>query len=317
VKNELINIFKKNNDYLSGEVLSKNFSLSRASIWKSIEELRKEGYVIKAVPHLGYKLESIPDRLLEREISYQLNTEIIGKKIFSFESIESTMDYAFGLGVKGESEGTIVLGETQTKGRGRLGRTWESPKYEGIYASIVLRPKMAIVDVAKLNLLIAVSVCEAINKAAKVATTIKWPNDLLIGGKKVAGFLTEMSAEMDRLNFVVIGMGINVNNLENALLPNATSLKEHSEKKLSRIKILQEILRSTEHWYDIVQAQGFDPIVTRWKELSSTLGRRVRLSDQSGDLEGEAIDIDQYGGLMIKNDDGVLIKRMSGDVVEV
>lgn len=317
MQDHIIHFLKKIDGYLSGEEISRDLKISRAAIWKNIQELREEGYDIVAVPHLGYKLISSPDKLLPREIQFNLGTKILGKKIIYEDVCPSTMDVAFRLGFEGAPEGTIICAEGQNKGRGRLGRSWSSPKSKGIYASIILRPSLPPNTVSQLTLLSAVALCEAIKKTCGVQLFIKWPNDLLVGNKKLAGILTEMSAEMDRVRFVVIGFGINVNTPVNLLPSTATSLKNEIHLSVSRVELLQEILRSLEKWYEVLQAQGFARIIERWKEYSITLGRRVRVEGIREHMEGEAIDVDQEGSLIIRSDSGIKFKRMAGDVVFV
>jgi BirA family biotin operon repressor/biotin-[acetyl-CoA-carboxylase] ligase len=317
MRNKIIHFLKTADGYLSGEEISRNIKISRAGIWKYIQELREHGYDIVAVPHLGYRLITSPDKLLPAEIQFGLGTKTLGRDVRYFDSVASTMDVAFALGVEGASEGTVVCSESQTKGKGRLGRNWISPKSKGIYMSVILRPQLMPADLTQLTLLSAVALCEAVKKFCDVPAKIKWPNDILVHNKKLAGILTESSAEMDRVRFVVIGIGINVNMPLSQLPPNSTSIKNETGKKSSRIILMQEILRSLEQWYFTLGKKGFVPVITRWKELSSTLGRRVRLVDPSGDVEGEAVDLDQYGGLIIRGKNGVKVKRMNGDVFQI
>jgi BirA family biotin operon repressor/biotin-[acetyl-CoA-carboxylase] ligase len=317
VRDQILQYLKKAEGYLSGEEISRHVNMSRAGIWKYIQELREEGYDIVAVPHLGYRLLSRPDKLFPSEIQSELKTKILGKDIKYFDSVTSTMDIAFQLGVEEAPEGTVVCAENQTKGKGRLGRSWVSPKGKGVYMSVILRPKLVPADLTQLTLLSAVAVCEAVGKFCPVPVKIKWPNDILVNNKKLAGILTELSAEMDRVRFVVIGIGINVNTPLSQLPPQSASIKSETGRKACRIDLVQEILRSLEKWYMCLQAQGFSPVITRWKELSSTLGRYVHLVDQSGDTEGTAVDLDEYGGLVIRSDTGLTVKRMSGDIVQV
>jgi BirA family transcriptional regulator, biotin operon repressor / biotin---[acetyl-CoA-carboxylase] ligase len=315
-QNQIIELLKTTSGYLSGEEISRQFKISRAGIWKNIEELRKNGYDIEAVSHKGYKLKSTPDKLLPREIQFKLNTSVIGKDIIHFETIESTMTHAFQLGVDGREEGVVVCAETQTKGKGRLGRPWVSPKGKGIYLSILLRPQLHPTEVAKLTLMTAVAVLEAIRETTGLDAKIKWPNDILIKGKKVVGILTEMSAEMERVRFVVVGIGINVNTPVTALPETGTSLKHELGKDVDRIKIFQSILRKMECWYERSE-KGFDDMIARWKELSSTIGSRVKVQDMDKEIIGTAMGLDEYGGLIIRYDSGKIIKRMTGDVVEI
>lgn len=317
MQSQILNFLKKSEGYLSGEEISQHLKISRTAVWKHIQELREEGYDIAAVPHLGYRLISSPDKLTPGEIQFGLNTKIFGKKIYAFDSLDSTMDFAFRLGTEGAPEGTVVCAEGQTKGRGRLGRSWSSPKAKGIYASIILRPALPPSVVSQLTLLSAISLCEAVKKICRLKASIKWPNDILVGDKKLAGILTELSAEMDRVRFVVIGFGINVNSPLSMLPPSATSLKNEIHSSVSRVEFMQEILRHLEKWYCILKEQGFSKIVERWKELSNTLGRRVRVEGIGEYIEGEAMDMDENGSLIIRNDAGIKFKRTAGDVVFV
>jgi BirA family biotin operon repressor/biotin-[acetyl-CoA-carboxylase] ligase len=315
MQNKILHLLKKNDGYISGEELSHALKISRAGIWKYMQELREHGYEIVAVPHLGYKLLSSPDKLFPEEIQFDLKTKILGKRISYHETVPSTMDVAFQWGMDGTPEGTLVIAESQTKGRGRMGRGWSSPKGKGVYLSIILRPPLPPTQVAQLTLLSAVAVAEAIEDKTGMLPQIKWPNDLLLHHKKVAGILTELSAETDRVRFVVIGIGINVNTPLNSLPPHATSLKQEAKRHFSRVALTQDVLRKMEFWYGRLLGEGFSSILQRWKELSLTLRRPIRISDASGHLEGEAIDIDTDGGLLIRCDTGVIVKRMAGDVV--
>ncbi len=317
MEDKIVQFLKSADGYLSGEEISRDLKMSRAAVWKHIEELRKDGYEIVAVPHQGYQLLSSPDKLLPVLVQSGLQTKILGKEIIYQESVESTMDIAFRLGMEGAKEGTLICAETQTKGRGRMGRSWSSPKEKGIYFSLILRPKASPTDTAKLTLLTAVALCEAVTKETGLKPVIKWPNDVLINNRKLAGILTELSAEMDRVRFVIIGIGVNANTPLNLLPANATSIKNELGQPVSRIKLLQEILGSLENWYEIFKVEGFNPVVKKWKQLSVTLGKRVRVVDSGGTIEGVAMDLDQYGGLIIRDDSGMKIIKMAGDVVQV
>ena len=317
MQEKILEALKKTEGHLSGEELSENLKVSRAAIWKYIQELRSLGYDITAVPHLGYKINGCPDKLFPAEIQSNLNTKILGKKIIHHDSISSTMDEAFKLGSEGTTEGTVVVSETQTKGRGRLGRNWVSPKGKGIYCSLILRPNLSPNEVACLTLLCAVAVSEAIKEICGVMAYIKWPNDLLINYKKVAGILTELNAETDRVKFVVIGIGLNVNTLKSHLPEGSTSLYLAAHRRISRVELLQEILRCIEKRYLELKTKGFDSTIEKWKELSFTLNKIVRVVDASGTTEGEAIGVDSDGGLLIRKNSGIVVKKMAGDVVQV
>ncbi len=311
----IIQFLKEADGYVSGEEMSETLKISRAAVWKYIDHLRKDGYDITAVPHLGYRLVSVPDKLLPHEIQFALNTKTFGKNIITHDVVGSTMDEAFRLGMEGVPEGTLVCAETQTKGRGRLGRVWSSPKGKGVYCSLVLRPHLPPGQLAQLTLTAAVALAEALHNASGVDVSIKWPNDILVGGKKLAGILTELRAETDQVNFVVVGIGININTSASQLVEGATSLKVEGGRSFNRVEVLQEILRSFEKWYAVLCSGKFDQIIKAWKARSSTLKRRVRVTDPAGTIEGMAVDLDTDGALLVRRDSGVIVKKVAGEVV--
>jgi BirA family biotin operon repressor/biotin-[acetyl-CoA-carboxylase] ligase len=317
MKQKILRYIRKSNTYISGEELSRILDISRAAIWKYVQELRQDGYEIEAVPHLGYRLTGLPDRLLPEEIRFGLDTKIIGKNIYYYETVNSTMDIAFNLALSSSLDGIVVCSEAQQRGRGRLGRSWISPKSKGIYLSIVLRPSFSPNETPKLTLLAAVAVAEAIRQAAGIICQIKWPNDILVNGKKVGGILTELNAEMDRVKFVILGIGINVNTKKTSLPSGATSLKEEKGDAISRLELTKNLLRQIDSFYSLFQKEGFIPIVEQWRVLSSTLGKRVKVSYQNRSIEGEALDIDKDGSLLIRNDLGFIEKIYAGDLVKL
>jgi len=314
MQTKILNFLKKNSEFVSGEEISSNLKMSRQALWKHIEALREEGYDISAVPHLGYKLISSPDRLFASEIKSGLNTKIIGKNIYYFDSLASTMDGAMQLGIKSAPEGTIVLAETQSKGRGRMGRDWVSPKYKGIYFSLILRPQIPPQQLPILTLLTAVSICEALESNYSLEAKIKWPNDIFIENKKLGGILTELNAEMDQVRFVVIGIGLNINNDRKSLMPSATSVFAEKGEIFNRVKILQLILKSIEENYFLLKSKGPDFIIDRWRHRNITLGRRVKISFHKEHIEGQAVDIDSDGALLLRKDSGITQRVTAGDV---
>ncbi|MCX5695487.1 MAG: biotin--[acetyl-CoA-carboxylase] ligase [Candidatus Omnitrophica bacterium] len=315
MQNKILGLLKKKEGYVSGEDISAHLKISRQALWKHIQELKDKGYLIEAVPHLGYRLSASPDKLFEFEVARDLNTTILGKKIFYFETLSSSMDKAMELGVSGAASGTLIMTETQTKGRGRLGRVWFSPKYKGLYFSLILRPDMLPTQASILTLLSAVSICEAIKEVSGIDAQIKWPNDILVHNKKIGGILTQITAETDKINFVNIGIGINVNNDKKALISTATSLKEQKKEEVSRISLLQEILRRMEANYLALNKKGSGPILEKWRQYATTLGRRVKIYCRSKHIEGEAVDIDTDGSLLLRRDSGFVEKVSAGDVV--
>ena len=314
MKEKILDYLNKKHDYLSGDQISKHLGISRQGLWKHIQELKDSGYQIAAVPHLGYLLESCPDRLFVFEVARGLNTKFMGKKIHYFDYLTSTMDLAMQLGMNGAPSGSIVLAESQTRGRGRLGRGWFSPKYKGIYLSLILRPKILPAACPVLTLMSAVSICEAVKEVVGLDAQIKWPNDLLMHNKKIAGILTEMNAEVDKVNFVVIGIGLNVNNDQKSLIAGATSLKQQQGTQINRVVLLQEILRRLENNYLFLEDKGSNEIINKWRNFTLTLGTRVKVDYQNKHLQGQAIDIDADGALLIRKDSGLIQKISSGDV---
>ena len=315
MQDRILDYLRKKDEYVSGEEMSEHLNVSRQALWKHIQALKDSGYDIEGVPHLGYRLKGSPDRLFPAEISHHLHTKFIGKKIYYFDTLPTTMDVASELGVKGCPNGTLVVAEFQTKGKGRLGREWFSPKHKGIYASLILRPELAPNSAPLLTLVCAVSICEAIKEATGLDARIKWPNDILIHNKKLGGILTELNAETDRTNFVVIGFGLNINNDKRSLLAGATSIKEQLRDEASRAGLLKKILLTTEENYLYLADHGPALILEKWRAGNITLGRRVRISSRHRILEGEAIDIDSDGTLLLRSDSGIVQKILSGDVV--
>jgi BirA family biotin operon repressor/biotin-[acetyl-CoA-carboxylase] ligase len=314
LQDKILDFLRSKPGYASGEEIAQRLKISRQALWKHIQALKEAGYEITAVPHLGYQLTASPDRLFPSEISTHLITRILGKKIYYFECLSSTMDLAAELALKNAPEGTVVIAESQSRGRGRLGREWFSPRHKGIYFSVILRPKVAPLQAPVFTLLSAVSVCEAVKRASGLDAQIKWPNDLLLENKKIGGILTELNAEMDEVRFVVIGIGINVNNEAKSLLPHATSLKEEAGLALSRVSLLQEILRALEENYLVFQKRLAGPVLEKWRLHNQTLGRRVKVSAHRHHIEGEALDIDSDGSLLVRSDSGLVEKVACGDV---
>jgi BirA family biotin operon repressor/biotin-[acetyl-CoA-carboxylase] ligase len=315
MKEKILELLKNKHDYVSGDELSQQLGISRQGLWKHIQDLRDLGYDFVAVPHLGYRLLSSPDRLFDFEVKHGLNTKFIGKSVHYFDYLSSTNDLAMQLGMQGAPGGTLVVAESQTKGRGRLGRSWFSPKYKGLYFSLLLKPSITPESSPVLTILVSVSMAEAIKEVTGLDIQIKWPNDLFLGNKKLAGILTEMNAEADKINFMVMGVGLNVNNDKRSLVSGATSLKEHLHENLNRPALLQGILRRIEKNYLLWEQKGAHAVIDKWRQLSLTLGKRVKVYCQHKHIEGMATDIDKDGGLIIRKDSGILAKVMAGDVI--
>jgi BirA family transcriptional regulator, biotin operon repressor / biotin---[acetyl-CoA-carboxylase] ligase len=317
MREKIIELLKKNREYVSGDQISHRLGITRQALWKHIQELKDSGYEIVAVPHLGYRLDALPDRLFEHEIKSGLNTHTIGRWVHYFEALSSTMGAATQLALDAAPEGTIVVAETQTKGKGRLGRSWFSPRHKGIYCSLILRPGGVPSEASLLTLLTAVSIIEALKEQAGAGAKIKWPNDIYLGTKKLGGILTELNAEMDRINFVIVGFGLNVNNEKKSLISGATSLKSFLDRTepINRVGLLQEIMRRMEHNYSLFQKGHGGRVLEKGRHYSCTIGTRVRVYCQTKHIEGEAVDIDSDGALLVRRDTGIIDKVTAGDVL--
>ena len=315
----LIFLKKKRNTWISGEFLSHELLVSRSAIWKHIQGLKEEGYDIASSPKKGYRLDRYSDRLLPKEIKEGLNTKIIGKKdIAYFHEIDSTNTKAMALADGGAAEGTIVVAEKQTMGRGRRGRSWLSPEGDGIYASLVLRPDMSPSRAPRITLMTAVAIAEALLSLVRIDLKIKWPNDILVNGRKLAGILTEISADMDSVNYIVVGLGINVNtspgHFSEELRNQATSIYIETGEKLSRTRLVRTWLRQFEKYYEMFKKNDFAPIMHRWKQLSGFIGQKIMVDMVGQKHVGEVADIDEDGVLILKDDQGRSIRIFSGDI---
>ncbi|HYA15181.1 MAG TPA: biotin--[acetyl-CoA-carboxylase] ligase [Syntrophales bacterium] len=323
-KHQLLIYLKEGKDtWVSGEYLAHRMAISRTAIWKHIRNLKEDGYIIESSPKKGYLLRQSSDLLLVNEIQEGLTTIIFGKvDIAYFRETDSTNLRAKLLASDGAPEGTVVVAESQTRGRGRRGRSWFSPSGEGIYTSIILRPSISPNEAPKLTLMASVAVAETLLSMTSLKNiNIKWPNDILINGRKIAGILTEISMEMDRIDYIVVGVGINVNTPYKSLPLDiqdiATSVLMETGKPFPRIALLRAYLEWLEIYYDTFKTRGFEPIMNRWKSLADIVGHRVSVDMIDRVRVGEVIDIDKDGFLILKEDAGSIERIISGDVTLV
>ncbi|MDH4299569.1 MAG: biotin--[acetyl-CoA-carboxylase] ligase [Dehalococcoidia bacterium] len=306
VKGQILNALRVCRGYLSGQTLSEQLGTSRVSIWKHMRSLKKDGYVIEASPR-GYRLVSSPDLLLPYEFPD------LEQRIHYFSQIGSTMDAARELAKKGAREGTLVIAEVQTRGRGRLSREWLSSQ-GGIYFTIILRPKMSPVYAPRVNLMAAIAVAATIRKAFGLKAELKWPNDVLIAGRKVCGILAEMDAEMDAVNFVNVGIGVNANNSVARFEKMATSLKDALGRKIRRKEFLCLLITEIERRQPLLMKAD---LLKEWKRLSATLNKEVRVMSLGEEVIGQAIDIDVTGALILKGKNGSLRSVFVGDCIHL
>lgn len=326
VRYEIVQLLKESSPgYVSGGELGRRFGISRTAIWKYIEELRQEGYSIEASSRKGYRLISSQDRLNPYEITNDLGTKVVGREAEYFESIDSTNNYAKKLAAAGCTDGMTVAAGRQTDGRGRLGRNWESPVDKGVYVSVVLRPPLAPAETQILTLAAAVASVRAISEAAGIQAGIKWPNDLVIGGKKLCGILLEMSSEADRVNHVILGIGINysqdgedfpheLRDKAISLKMAAAGLKPGERDRISRLSLLRCLLKELDKVYQLVLGDRREEILDLWRAHSVTIGREVRFVIKDIVYTGKADDITADGKLSVSCSDGVRRELLSGEV---
>lgn len=308
--------------YVSGEALARRLRVSRAAVHKHIASLRAEGYQIESVPRLGHRLLAVPDRVTAAEVRAGLTTALLGRLVEYRTSVGSTNDLAKELARAGAPEGLLVIAEEQTRGKGRLGRAWSSPPGVGIWMSVVLRPPLPPREAAPLALCAAVAATEAIRSVTGAAAGIRWPSDLVIGERKVCGILTEMEAEWDRIEFAVVGIGINVNTPPEAFPPDlaatATSLWAATGSPVPRAPLVRAVLTRLEAAYRELLAGRLQALLDRWRECSVTLGRTVRVRPTAvgqPELMGVAEAIDPDGALIVRLPDGERRRVLAGDVV--
>ena len=303
-------------DFVSGVTLAKQLNVSRTAICKQIKTLRNYNYKIESIKNRGYRLISRPDIPRYEEISPYLNTRVIGKKIVYFNKIDSTNIYAKKLAKEGDKEGCVVIADVQEKGRGRKNRIWFSPE-GGLWFSVILYPKIPPQNAMIITMAASISIAEAIKKNTNLKPVIKWPNDLLFQEKKICGIFTELDAEMDWINYAVIGIGINVNNFINKDLRNiATSLKIETKKEFSRVKLLADILNNFDINYSHIKSGNIKFIRDTWFSYTNIIGRDVKVNNENVIVEGIVIDVDNEGCLILDTNNGI-IRVFSGDITYI
>lgn len=317
MKNKILKILKNSDDFVSGEKMSDEFNMTRSGIWKYINMLKEDGYNIESVPRKGYRIVSSPDILIYEEIEKYLKTDFIGRNIKYFTSIDSTNKRAKELALN-EKEGTVLISEEQLEGKGRMGRNWISPKGKGIWMSIILKPKVEPMEVAKITLLGAAAVHNAL-ESINVNSKIKWPNDILMEDKKVCGILTEMSCELNMINYVVIGIGINVN-LNNSQIPEdlkhkATSIKISQGKEIDRKILVSNILNEFEKLYIPFKDKGNGrEAIDICRNNSALIGKEVKVIRGEDIKLGKFLDINNNGELIVELENGDIEEIFSGEV---
>jgi BirA family biotin operon repressor/biotin-[acetyl-CoA-carboxylase] ligase len=306
---------------LSGETISTRLGITRAGVWKHINELRAMGYDISSSQKEGYRLIRTSTKLLPYEVQKKLKTQFIGRKMHYLENTPSTNWVGKQICSEGDMEGKhglVIIAEEQTGGIGRMGRVWVSPS-GGIWITIVLKPGIPIDHVFMVTMAGSVAVARAIRKEFDLGALIKWPNDILIGNKKVAGLLLELSAEADTIHHCLLGIGIDVNVPLNQfsldLQKEITSISTEVGHEVDRAAFLARILKEFENRYLLIESGEYETVIREWKSLSCTLEHRVFITTMKNSFEGEAIDIDQFGALLIRKDNGKIERVIAGDCI--
>lgn len=311
-------LIESNGEAVSGQQLADEFGISRTAIWKHIKELEEKGYDIESIKKKGYRIVSIPDTLEPLAIQTGLKTKRIGQKIEYMESCSSTQIIAHQLAQEGTPDGTVVLTEAQTAGRGRMARKWDSAAGKGVWMSVILRPDVVPQKAPQFTLVAAVAVVRAIEEVTKLHPKIKWPNDILLNGKKCTGILTELQSDADGIQALIIGIGLNINQDKEDFDPDvqniATSLKMESGEPVSRQKLVQSLLYYMEIYTQMYIEEGFGMLKILWESYSTTIGHPVRARMTNQTLEGIAEGITDDGVLQLRTADGKLHGIYSADI---
>jgi len=306
---------------VSGETISNELKITRSAVWKHINELRTMGYDISSSQKEGYRLTRTSNKLLPYEVHKKLRTQFIGKKMRYLENTPSTIWVGKQLCSEGEVDkmhGLVIIAESQSGGVGRMGRAWISPS-GGIWITIVLKPAIPVDHIFMITMAGSIAVVRAIRKEFDLGALIKWPNDIFIGNKKVAGLLLELSAEADVVHHCLVSIGIDVNvpiqGFEPALQNQVTSICAEVGHEVDRASFLARILKEFESHYLLLEGGEYDTIIREWKSLSCTLENRVQIRTLKKSFEGEAVDIDEFGALIIRKDNGILERVIAGDCI--
>lgn len=317
MKTKILKCLRESQGYISGQELCERFQVSRTAVWKVINQLKEEGYQIEAVRNKGYHIVECPDVMTKEEIESLMKTKWVGREVFYYDQIDSTNTQAKRLAEQEKYQGALVIAEMQSTGKGRRGRNWESPKGTGIWMSLLLRPEILPSKAPMLTLVMAYSVAEAIREITGQAVEIKWPNDLILHGKKICGILTEMSAEIDYINHVVIGIGINVNTMEfpEEIAATATSLRLEGQKTIKRGELISCIMSYFEKNYEaFIIKQDLSEIKDAYNSLLVNCDKEVKILTPEQEYQAHALGINELGELVVMKEDGKLENIFAGEV---
>ncbi|MFC7060430.1 biotin--[acetyl-CoA-carboxylase] ligase [Halobacillus seohaensis] len=317
-RNRLIQLLNQEEGYISGQQLSEQLSISRTAVWKHMKELEKDGYEMESVQRKGYRILSSPNKVSENTLQWGLNTSWIGHHLYHYDEVSSTQEIAHQLAKQGKPHGTVVVANEQLEGKGRMARPWHSPKGKGIWMSILLRPDLSPVQAPQLTLLAATVLAEVIARRSNLSPQIKWPNDILINHKKVSGILTEMQAEHDQIQYVVLGIGINLNQLDeeipSEIRHKASSLQVESMQDWLIAETIQDILMNFETTYDEFSVEGFNHVKEIWEQYGYKIGDKVTITTMKRKWEATLVGIEADGALNTRDMYGTEEKLYSAEI---
>lgn len=316
MQKKILDILLNADDFISGQEISEKLGVSRQAVWKAINALKEKGYEIQSVTNRGYRLVSSPNHLNESSLKSLLHNKIIGKNLIVLDSVNSTNDYLKKLGNEGCENGTVVAAREQTRGKGRLGRTWQSKKDDGIAFSVLLRPNVAPSEVSAITPLAGLAVCKAIREYTKLDCVIKWPNDIIVGRKKLVGILTEMSAEFDAVEYVITGIGINVDHTSfpEEIAFKATSLLLETGRHIDKNEFLACVLEHLENEFVKNNLELTPTALSEYTDLCATVGRSVTFQRGTRRISGMAVGVSEHGELKVMMSDGTICLVNSGEV---
>ena len=317
MKTKILTLLRNTSDYISGQELCEKLGVSRTAIWKVMNQIKEEGYVVDSVQNKGYKIQAIPDIITKSEIASRLGTKWAGKSLYCFDEVDSTNIVAKKKAEEGAEHGTLIVADKQSAGRGRRGRSWESPAGKDIYMTIMLKPEFTPDKASMLTLVMALAATRAVQDVTQLSCSIKWPNDIVVNGKKICGILTEMSAELDYIHYVVIGIGINVNLevMPDEIKENATSLLLESKKKILRAHIIERVMHYFEQYYEMfLQTEDLSMLLKAYNGYLINQDKEVCVLDPKEEYTGIAQGINSQGELLVKKENGEIVQVYAGEV---
>jgi len=317
MKTKILKVLRNSDKYISGQSICDELGISRTAVWKYMNQLKEDGYGIEATQNKGYNITKYPDVLTEVELGSLFETEFFGNKIYFYDEIDSTNNEAKKKAEDGAKQGTLVIAECQNGGRGRRGKKWISPSGSGIWMSFVLKPTIHPYGASMITLVAALSVVSALKNIKGLECNIKWPNDIVANGKKICGILTEMSSELDAVNYVIIGIGININSTEfdEEISDIASSVFLETGLTIKRSQVVADFAKYFEKYYSIfMQTQDMRGLIDEYNGLLVNVGREVKINNINSQFIGNAIGINDKGELLVKKQDGSVEKVIAGEV---